>query len=95
MAEQTFVVVVDRYGEVFFGIVLPDDILVEIGFDLLGFGQFAEIGFDTLGMGGAYVRVDDFIGTLGAVAADAGFCAVNEHIDFRGRTTAKGAMLFL
>ena len=95
MAEQTFVVVVDRYGEVFFGIVLPDDILVEIGFDLLGFGQFAEIGFDTLGMGGAYVRVDDFIGTLSAVAADAGFCAVNEHIDFRGRTTAKGAMLFL
>ena len=95
VAEQTLVVVVDRYGEVFFGIVLPDDVLVEIGFDLLGFGQFAEIGFDTLGLRGAHAVVDDFFGALGAIAADAGICAVDEHIDLRGRTTAKGAMLFV
>ena len=95
VTKQTLVVVVDRYGEVFFGIVLPDDVLVEIGFDLLGFGQFAEIGFDTLGLRGAHAVVDDFFGALGAVAADAGICAVDEHIDLRGRTTAKGAMLFV
>ena len=36
---EALVVVIDSHGEIALGVVLPDDILIQIGFDVGGFGE--------------------------------------------------------
>ena len=81
LTEQALVVIVDRHRQVFLCIVLSNNVLVEVGFDVFWLGKLAEIGFHALCSCGAQTRVHDFFGSFGAVTADAGICAVYEHVD--------------
>ena len=70
--------VVHGYGKMAFCVVLSDDVLVQIGFYLLGLGQSVQVDFLGLSF---YLRLgflDDEIGLLGTIVADAARTAGDE-----------------
>ena len=81
---ESFVVVVNGNGEITLGLILPDDILVEIVFYLFGFGHLLdfELLFRACGSRRQNARgLDDLVGLLRAVLADEAIDARDEQSD--------------
>ena len=70
---QTLIVIVDSYREETLGLILSDDIVIEIGLDLLGFGHLLQLRLATsclIFLIVYQILLDDTIGLLGTILTD-------------------------
>ena len=89
---QAFVVVVHRNRKGFFRLLLADDMVVEVGDDFGGGGQFA-VGRSPRACGGGVFRVQHHTAGFHAFVADAGVgFTLNQVFHFLFGFAAKGAV---
>ena len=88
---EAFVVVVDGHGERTLGVFLPDDILVEVGFD---FSRCGDVGYCVWLVSGD-VFLDHLGGLLGAGVAYIACGAGDKHAHLRFGSSAEGAAFFV
>ena len=76
---DTLVVIVNGDGESFFGLVLPDNVLVERGEDFFRFRQAGGVGRAEA----ASFGIDNLVAKANAVIADIGAVALNKAVDLQ------------
>lgn len=94
--QESFVVVIDGDGEVFFCFVLSDDVLVKVVLDLDGGGQGFGIEVEFVVLRPFEVVVNNGVGGCDAVVADEGSgTGGDEESHIGARSAAEGAMVVL
>ena len=86
--------VVNRYGNNLFGLILPNDILVKLLLDLLG---FEKLDFDVLFLFLVFLGFDvakDFVHCLDTILTDSAIHAVNQHFVVRDMLSAETTIFF-
>ena len=89
---QAFIVVVDGDGEGFFRLFLADNVVVEVGDDFGGRGQFVCGTVAAVCLAGTVIGFEHHAAGFHAFVADIGVLAFNQVFDFLLGFAAKGAV---